>query len=159
MKRIVVVDDEQPIVEGLRHLLRHPDREVVIARSGQEALEVIHQKVPDLLITDVMMPHMSGLEVIATLRAAKATKDLPIIILTAKGEAHDTSAARENWGATVVAKPFQPSALRKLVTELLADRPGGVDAPALARLGKLRKRIRRPSSNGRPGSLPPQART
>lgn len=126
MKRLVVCDDERPIVEGLRHLLRGPDREIVVAHTGQEALEAIALQVPHLLITDVMMPHMSGLEVVATLRAAKATKDLPIIILTAKGRAQDTSAARETRGATVVAKPFQPAQLRKLVSEILSGQPAGV---------------------------------
>lgn len=158
MKRIVVVDDELPIVEGLRHLLRKPDREVVVARSGQEALAVIHEQVPDLLITDVMMPHMSGLEVIATLRAAKATKDLPIIILTAKGEAQDTAAARENWGATVVAKPFQPSVLRKLVTELLAEHVVSTNGPTAAMLGAWRRRPRPYPPKLPPGSFRPPVR-
>jgi len=135
MKRIVVVDDERPIVEGLRHLLRRPDREIVVAHSGQEALEAVHRQVPDLLITDVMMPHMSGLEVIATLRAARATNQLPIIILTAKGQAQDTAAARESWGATVVAKPFQPAALRKLVAEMLAGDGVTTEAPTEANSG------------------------
>ncbi len=121
MKRIIVVDDERPIVEGLRYLLRAPDREIVVAYCGDEALQAVYDKVPDLLITDVMMPHMSGLEVIATLRAAPATKELPIIILTAKGRAQDTAAAQETWGATVMAKPFQPAALRELVTKMLAE--------------------------------------
>ncbi len=126
MNRIVVCDDERPIVEGLRHLLRGSDRDIVVAHSGQEALEAIAQQIPDLLITDVMMPYMSGLEVVATLRAAKATKALPIIILTAKGRAQDTSAARETWGATVMAKPFQPAQLRKLVSEILSGQPASV---------------------------------
>lgn len=121
MKRIVVVDDERPIVEGVRYLLRAPDREIVVAYCGDEALKAVYERVPDLLITDVMMPHMSGLEVIATLRAAPATKDLPIIILTAKGRAQDTAAAQETWGATVMAKPFQPAKLKELVAQLLAS--------------------------------------
>ncbi len=126
MKRIVVVDDEHPIVEGLRYLLRAPDRDIVVTYSGDEALKAIHEQVPDLLITDVMMPHMSGLEVIATLRAASATKHLPIIILTAKGRAQDTAAAQDAWGATVMAKPFQPAKLRNLVDQLLSETPVAV---------------------------------
>lgn len=130
MKRIVVCDDERPIVDGLRHLLRAPDREIVVARSGTEALDAIAQQVPDLLITDVMMPHMSGLELIATLRANKATARLPIIILTAKGRAQDTSMAQEMWDARMVAKPFQPAQLRKLVHEMLDSRGTAKPAPA-----------------------------
>ena len=119
MKRIVVVDDEPHILEGVRYLLRSADREIVPACSGQEALDAIEDCVPDLLIVDIMMPGMSGLEVIATLRSANATKELPIIILTAKGQAQDASMAQEVWGAVVVAKPFEPSRLRQIVTATL----------------------------------------
>lgn len=122
MNRIIVCDDEPHIVEGLRHLLRATDRTIVIASRGREALEQVEQEIPALLITDIMMPEMSGLEVVATLRAAAATKDLPIIILTAKGQAQDAAMAQEVWGATVVAKPFEPKKLRELVTATLKDR-------------------------------------
>lgn len=121
MNRIIVCDDEPHIVEGLRHLLRASDRTIVVASRGREALELIEQEIPALLITDIMMPEMSGLEVVATLRAAAATKDLPIIILTAKGQAQDAAMAQEVWGATVVAKPFEPRKLRELVTATLKD--------------------------------------
>ena len=119
MKRIVVCDDEPHIVEGLRHLLRSPDRNIEVTSSGSEALECIRREKPHLLITDVMMPEMSGLEVVSILRAAEETRNLPIIILTAKGQAEDAAMAQEVWGATVVAKPFQPGALRDLVAATL----------------------------------------
>ena len=122
MNRIIVCDDEPHIVEGLRYLLRGADREIVVTYSGAEALEQVRQQLPDLLITDIMMPEMSGLEVVSTLRTAPATKDLPIIILTAKGQAQDAAMAQEIWGATVVAKPFAPQQLRQLVTSTLEDR-------------------------------------
>ena len=115
MKRIIVCDDEPHIVEGLRHLLRGPDRLIEVTSSGSEALERIEQEIPDLLIVDIMMPEMSGLEVVAKLRARDETKELPIIILTAKGQAQDAVMAQEVWGVTVMTKPFQPRTLRELV--------------------------------------------
>jgi DNA-binding response OmpR family regulator len=121
MKRIIVSDDEPHIVEGLRHLLKSPSREIVRTSSGREALASIRERKPDLLITDIMMPELSGLEVVATLRAANETKNLPIIILTAKGQAQDANMAQEVWGATVVAKPFDPRKLRELVSATLED--------------------------------------
>ncbi len=130
MKRIVVVDDEPHILEGVRYLLRSPEREIVPACSGQEALDAIEACVPDLLIVDIMMPGMSGLEVIATLRGANATKELPIIILTAKGQAQDASMAQEVWGAIVVAKPFEPNRLRQIVTATLER--GSCTEPSLS---------------------------
>lgn len=119
MRRVLVCDDEPHIVEGLRHLLRDADRTITVARSGQEALQSIEEAVPDLLIVDIMMPQMSGLEVVATLRQENKTKDMPIIILTAKGEAQDASMAQEVWQAMVMAKPFEPQKLQALVTTTL----------------------------------------
>ncbi|UCE61542.1 MAG: response regulator [Phycisphaerales bacterium] len=119
MKRIIICDDEPHIVEGLRFLLRAPDRQLEATTSGKEALQRIEEQMPDLLITDIMMPEMSGLEVVATLRASPATKELPIVIITAKGQARDATMAQEVWGATVVAKPFEPQKLRQLISATL----------------------------------------
>lgn len=126
MKRIVVCDDEPHIIEGLRYLLRAPDREIVIAHNGQEAMELVTQQVPDLLIIDVMMPVMNGIETIARLRECQDCRDLPIVILTAKGQAQDSAMAQELWGAVVMAKPFQPKRLREIVTEILEGRTSTV---------------------------------
>ena len=115
MKQILVVDDEPHILEGLRHLLKSPDRAIIGVGSARDALARIALQMPDLLITDVMMPEMSGLEIVAALRADEATCRLPVIILTAKGQALDAAMAQEVWGATVMAKPFQPRKLRELV--------------------------------------------
>lgn len=120
MKRIMVCDDEPHILEGLRYLLRGPDRQIDVASSGKEALQRIAEQKPDLLITDIMMPEMSGLEVVSILRGQNTTKDLPIIILTAKGQAQDAAMAQQVWGATVVAKPFNPQELKELVSTTLA---------------------------------------
>ncbi len=119
MKQIVVCDDEPHIVEGLRHLLRGPDRHIKVAASGPEALQLIEEEMPDLLIVDIMMPEINGLEVVAKLRASKATEDLPIIILTAKGQAQDAAMAQEVWDATVMAKPFEPRKLKEIVAAVL----------------------------------------
>lgn len=119
MKRILVCDDEPHIVEGLRHLLRGPGRTIEMASSGLEVLSKIEQCMPDLLVIDIMMPEMSGLEVVAKLRSEEATKHLPIIILTAKGQAQDATMAQEVWDALVMAKPFEPRKLRELVAATL----------------------------------------
>lgn len=123
MKRILVCDDEPHILEGLRFLLRGADREIIVASHAKEALTLIDQQIPDLLITDVMMPEMSGLELVEILRSKEATKNLPVIILTAKGQAQDASMAQQVWGAAVMAKPFQPAKLRDLVSTTLSSEP------------------------------------
>jgi CheY-like chemotaxis protein len=121
MKRILICDDEPHILEGLRYLLRGPQRTIQVARNGREAIECIEREVPDLLITDVMMPEMSGLEVVARLQTHPQTRDLPIIILTAKGQAQDAAMAQEVWGALVIAKPFEPQKLKEVVSLTLAS--------------------------------------
>ena len=105
MKRILVCDDEPHILEGLRYLLRGPERKIIVAASGKDALARIEEEMPDLLITDIMMPEMSGLEVVAMLRAKNSTHDLPVIILTAKGQAQDAAMAQEHCFSCTVDRP------------------------------------------------------
>jgi len=121
MKHILICDDELHILEGLRHLLRRGGRRITTVRSGRECLDAIATALPDLLIIDIMMPEMSGLEVVATLRAQERTRNLRTIILTAKGQAQDAAMAQEVWGAAVFAKPFSPARLRELVSATLDE--------------------------------------
>lgn len=123
MKKILICDDEPHIVEGLRYLLRSPRREITIASDGKAAVELAMANPPDLLIMDLMMPVMNGLDAIATLRKQEAFRELPIIILTAKGCEEESAAAQKLWGATVMAKPFRPGPLRDLVVRLLEEEP------------------------------------
>jgi len=121
VKRILICDDEHYVLEGLRYLLRGPGRQIEIARNGREGLEQIIANPPDLLITDVMMPEMSGLELVAAIREREDTADLAVIILTAKGQAQDATRAQESWGALVIAKPFDPTTVREMVRQALEN--------------------------------------
>ena len=120
-KHLLICDDEPHVLEGLRYLLRSAQRRITVAPNGKIALELIRKERPDLLITDVMMPEMNGLELVAELRGDAATRDLPIVIVTARGQPQDAVVAQEMWGAHVMAKPFDPRALRELVGGLLGD--------------------------------------
>lgn len=121
IKHLLICDDDPHVLEGLRYLLRSPQRRITLAPNGRIGLELIRKERPDLLITDVMMPELNGLELVAELRGAAATRDLPIIIVTARGQPQDAVVAQETWGAHVLAKPFDPRALRELVGNLLGD--------------------------------------
>lgn len=121
-RRLLICDDEPHVLEGLRFLLRRPNRKITLARNGREALELITAERPDLVITDVMMPELSGLELVAELRARPETAALPVVIVTARGQRDDVAVAREVWGAHLISKPFDPAALRELVADLLGDR-------------------------------------
>lgn len=119
MKQLVICDDEPHIVEGLRYLLRAPDRQIRIARNGQEAVDLVVAHNPDLLIIDIMMPVMNGLDAVVALRQRHGCEDLPIIILTAKGQASGSGIDQSLLGATVMPKPFEPKRLRQFVHEIL----------------------------------------
>lgn len=121
MKRILICEDEPHVVEGLKFLLRGADRTIETAPNGRIGLERVRRQRPDLLITDVMMPEMSGLELVSQLRSEEATRDLPIIILTAKGVAQEGTLAQDVWGAMLIGKPFDPKRLRQVVSEILAS--------------------------------------
>ncbi|HSW44044.1 MAG TPA: response regulator [Phycisphaerae bacterium] len=122
MKKLVICDDEPHIVEGLRYLLRAPDRQILTARNGQEAVDLVASHTPDLLIIDIMMPVMNGLDAVAAVREREEFKDLPIIILTAKGQASIRDGSQHFLGATVMPKPFEPKQLRQFVAEILESK-------------------------------------
>ncbi len=126
MKKLVLCDDEPHIVEGLRYLLRAPDRQVFIARNGREAVDLVVGQKPDLLIIDIMMPVMNGLDAVAALREQEEFKSLPIIILTAKGQASGADKTQALLGAEVMAKPFEPKRLRQVVATILESEPSRV---------------------------------
>lgn len=118
-KRIVVADDEAHILRVMSMKLTNAGYEVITAVDGEEALELCAREKPDLLITDYQMPVMSGLELCKELRASDQTRNIPAIMLTARGfdiEASDMVAA----GITaVLAKPFSPREVLAKVNDLL----------------------------------------
>lgn len=114
--RILVVDDDAPSVKMISFLLREEGYEVVSADNGASALELIEQEPPDLVVLDVMMPHMDGFEVC---RRIRQKMDVPIIFLSAKGETADKVAGLQLGGDDYLAKPFEPAELLARVKAVL----------------------------------------
>ena len=114
--RILVVDDDPPSVKMTAFLLREEGYEVVSADNGRKALEMMQSEAPDLVIMDVMMPHIDGLEVT---RRIRQTMDVPIIILSAKGETADKVSGLEVGADDYLSKPFEPSELIARVRAVL----------------------------------------
>lgn len=114
--RILVVDDDPPSVKMTAFLLREEGYEVITADNGRAALEIVQNQSPDLVIMDVMMPHIDGLEVT---RRIRQTMDVPIIILSAKGETADKVTGLEVGADDYLAKPFEPSELLARVKAVL----------------------------------------
>jgi DNA-binding response OmpR family regulator len=114
--RVLVVDDDPPSVKMIAFLLREEGYTVETADNGRAALEIVEREPPDLLILDVMMPHVDGLEVTKRIRQRL---DIPIIILSAKGETSDKVLGLELGADDYLAKPFEPSELLARVKAVL----------------------------------------
>jgi two-component system alkaline phosphatase synthesis response regulator PhoP len=114
---ILVVEDEDDIRELLRYNLAKEGYQVTGSASGEEALKAIRVSLPDLLLLDLMLPGMDGLEVCRFLRQDPQTRNLPIVMLTAKGEEADIVAGLELGADDYVTKPFS---LRVLLARLRA---------------------------------------
>lgn len=106
MTEILVVDDDRDVAESIELALRRTGFRVTVACSGVEALKTIRRYRPDLVILDVMMPGMSGLEVCRRMRSEPNLADLPIIFLTARGQARDRIAGLRAGADDYIGKPF-----------------------------------------------------
>jgi len=115
--RVLVVDDDPPSVKMISFLLREEGYTVLTADNGQTALDLVKDEEPDLIILDVMMPHVDGLEVCRRLR--RQMVDVPIIILSAKGETSDRVVGLELGADDYLSKPFEPAELLARVKAIL----------------------------------------
>jgi two-component system phosphate regulon response regulator PhoB len=118
-EKILVVDDEEDILELLRYNLEREGYSVVLAQSGEEAVELAANVVPDLVLLDLMLPGMNGLEVCRILSHDARTSAIPIIILTARCEEADIVAGLELGADDYVAKPFSPRVVTARVRSVL----------------------------------------
>ncbi|MHC4106581.1 MAG: response regulator transcription factor [Planctomycetota bacterium] len=125
---ILIVEDEAEIADLVRV---HVEREGFHARtvhSGKVALEAIEKRTPDLVVLDLMLPDLDGLEVCRQLRYQRETRSLPILILSAKGEESDIVTGIELGADDYVTKPFSPKVLVARIKNLLRRRPAPVEA-------------------------------
>ncbi|MGI8752494.1 MAG: response regulator [Acidimicrobiales bacterium] len=120
-RRVLVIDDDAVIVQLLRVNFEMDDYEVVTALDGPTGLVMAIESPPDVILLDVMMPEMDGLEVARRLRGHEATATVPIVFLSAKAQANDV-AAGEAFGDAYVTKPFDPLDLLEEVASLLSER-------------------------------------
>jgi two-component system response regulator VicR len=134
--KILVVDDEPPIVNMLAYNLKRANYEVVTARDGEEALTVARREQPDLLILDLMLPYLDGLDVCRTLRRER---DVPIIMLTARDTELDRVVGLELGADDYVVKPFSVRELLVRVKNVLRRANAGPTPPdgGKIRLGPL----------------------
>jgi DNA-binding response OmpR family regulator len=121
-KKILVCDDEPYILMALTDAVEMEGYECVTAINGKEALQKARETLPDLIMLDIMMPFMDGFEVCRELKADAATRDIPVIMLTAKSQQVDIQKGKDAGADDYITKPFRPSTLRKKFNEVLDAR-------------------------------------
>jgi two-component system phosphate regulon response regulator PhoB len=121
MPTILVVDDEPNIIELVRITLEDDRVRIVVAADGEEALTVAHLERPDLILLDVNLPDLSGLEVCRRLRAEARTRDTKIVMLTAAAQRDDVERGRAAGADDYLTKPFSPVRLLTLVDTLVPE--------------------------------------
>ena len=137
--RLLVVEDEQDLQELLRYNLEREGFSVACTGHGMEALRLAREDPPELIVLDLMLPGVDGLEVCRALRTEPATADVPVVMLTAKGEEADIVVGLEMGADDYVTKPFSPRVLTARLKAVLRRRaPAAVDEGERAlRRGRL----------------------
>ena len=119
MPKILVVDDEEDVLSITKIMLESKEYEVTTANSGEEALTIIDNDKPDLVLLDVVMPGVHGLDVCRTLKRSDDTRHIPVIMFTALGSGVDLMLAEEDKADGYLGKPFTSKTLLDLVERLL----------------------------------------
>ncbi len=120
-KKILCADDESHILHVVSLKLRNAGFTVVTACDGQEAFELAQQEMPELIVIDYQMPHMSGVEVCERLKQTPATSRIPAVLLTARGYDLDLAVTQAAGIVRILSKPFSPRQLLATVNEILAE--------------------------------------
>jgi two-component system, OmpR family, phosphate regulon response regulator PhoB len=127
--RVLVIEDERDLVEGLVYNLQREGYDTIVAHDGQEGLRKAQTLLPDLILLDIMLPTLSGTEVLRDLRAGERTRDIPVIILSAKAEETDQVVGFSLGADDYVTKPFSPRVLMQKI-KALRRRVEGAGDPA-----------------------------
>ncbi|MCK5162855.1 MAG: response regulator [Desulfobacula sp.] len=119
---ILIVDDEQDIIELIKYNLKNEGYAILTAQTGEQAVKIAEQSQPDLMVLDLMLPGIDGLEVTKYLKNNEQTRDMPIVMLTAKGEESDIVTGLELGANDYISKPFSPKVLVARIRAILRRR-------------------------------------
>jgi DNA-binding response OmpR family regulator len=122
--RVLVADDDEDILALVTAVLERSGHDVIAVQDGAQALACVEADNPDLLVLDISMPELDGLEVLRRVRAADATRELPVVLLSAQAQEADVALGYATGASAYVKKPFSPHDLSERVDALLAQ-PGG----------------------------------
>ena len=125
LKRVVYIEDEQEMVDLVRLILSRKGYEVLGANGGRKGLQLVIDQLPDLVLLDLMMPDMDGWDVYQQMKAEDATRDIPVIVVTAKAQSIDKVLGLHIAKVDdYISKPFSPQELTESVEKVLARRAG-----------------------------------
>jgi DNA-binding response OmpR family regulator len=146
---ILVVDDEPQVAQAISLVLEDAGYKVSVALGGQEALDFVAYQRPDLVVLDIIMPEMSGIEVCRRIRANPFMAKLPVLFLTAKGRPADVAQGLDAGGDDYLIKPFEVVELPARVRALLRRAPGGSLDPEAEHIvvGDLKIHATRPEAS------------
>tara|TARA_R110001583_G_scaffold16398_7_gene67215 strand:+ start:2307 stop:2669 length:363 start_codon:yes stop_codon:yes gene_type:complete len=116
MKRILIVDDEPNIVMTLEYAFKKKDFEVYIARDGGEAMQILKNNIPDVVLLDIMMPNVDGYQTLDHIKKSEALKNTKVVFLTAKNKISDIEKGLKLGADMYLTKPFS---IKKIVSEIL----------------------------------------
>src|SRR6478609_5543090 len=116
---VLVVDDDPVILKLLEVNFEMEGFTVILAHDGAEGIEVARSEQPDIIVSDIMMPKQSGLELVAELKGDTSTSDIPIILLSAKAQNADVRSGMDAGADDYITKPFEPLDLVDRVNRLL----------------------------------------
>ena len=122
-KRVLLAEDEPNIIESLTFLLDKAGFDVSVETDGRKALDAALSSTPDVLILDVMLPELDGYEILRQLRTDQRSEDLPVLMLTAKGQREDRETALECGADLFITKPFSNAEIISAVEKLAEGRP------------------------------------
>ncbi len=120
--KVLVADDEIHIIHVVAIKLRNNGYEVIAANNGAEAYDLACREKPDVVVTDYQMPLMTGIELITKLRQEETTKDIPVILLTARSFAVTPEQQESLNVSSCLSKPFSPKELLKSIQDILHER-------------------------------------
>lgn len=120
-KKILVVDDEPEIVDFIRVILEDAQYEVISASNGQEAIAMIEDEKPNLILSDVMMPRLDGYQLARIVKYNEDFNDIPVILVTARDQERDKEIGHEVGADDYLVKPIDDELLLKLVKKHLGD--------------------------------------
>ena len=136
---ILIVDDEEDIIELIKYNLKNEGYAILTAMTGEAAIKIAKQSRPDLVVLDLMLPGIDGLEVTRHLKKNDDTMDIPIVMVTAKGEESDIVSGLELGANDYISKPFSPRELTARIRAILRRRrkttPG--DPPRIKQEGDM----------------------